>query len=265
MRLRCLLAYDGTAFAGWQRQPRGRSVQAEVEAAIERVTGFQARVVGAGRTDAGVHALGQVAHFDTPWLRTVAELRRAVGAVLPDDVALRAMSVAGTGFHARHSAVARRYRYVAVVGRDRRPLERYDVAGIRSAVDVATVAEAAGHLLGWHDFGAFGHPMYRGGSTVRRLEAVLVRSDGRRLVMEFEADAFLRHQVRRMVGLLLDIGHGRVPLAAARENLERSPEAPVPRRAAARGLTLVAVRYPPEDEPWDHPRCEGETGEDLYT
>lgn len=266
MRVRCVVAYDGTDFAGWQRQRRKRSVQGDIEDAILHVTNERSGVVGAGRTDAGVHARGQVAHFDTRWSRSSGELERALNAVLAPDVAVASLGPAPAGFDARRSAVARRYRYTVVSRSVRDPLSRRGALWVARPLDVAAMAEAAGMLLGRHDFGGFGRAMSPDGSTVRTLLAVKVWTGGPAIRFEFEGDAFLRHQVRRMMGLLLDVGRGRFGPQAAAEVLRRGAGAPAARRAPACGLTLWAVRYPPEETPWPPPwdACEGVIGEDIH-
>lgn len=265
-RLRCVVAYDGTDFAGWQRQHDARTVQGALESALLAVSGAAAAVVGAGRTDAGVHASGQVAHFDTSWDRTWAGLERALNAALPRDVAVTGVRPAPAAFHARHSAVSRAYRYTVWSGPVRSPLARRTSLHVPAALDERAMAEAGATLVGTHDFGAFGRPADDDRSSVRRLERCTVARDGWWVRFEFEADAFLRHQVRRMVGLLLDIGRGRLAVGAARAALWRSTEAPVARRVAPQGLELVAVRYPPDEElgataaPRGRPRETGSEG-----
>lgn len=264
MRLRFVVAYDGTEFVGWQRQSRGRSVQAELEQALARVTGASPRVTGAGRTDAGVHAVGQVGHFDTDWPRGVDTLERAWNAVLPADVSVSWLAAAPMSFHARHDAVTRTYRYRVSTDSSVRPfLGRTWITSTRG-LDIAAMVEGAGRLVGQHDFGAFGHPMSADGSTVRRLDAVLLRTGPDLVTLEFVGESFLRHQVRRMVGLLMDIGSGRQPVDAVQCVLARTAGAPVARRAPARGLILWAVSYPPDEMPWGYLRREGASSEDLY-
>jgi len=264
VRFGCVVEYDGAAFAGWQRQPARRSVQAVLEEAAASVLGADVRFVGAGRTDAGVHALGQVAHFDAAWSRGAEELRRAMNAGLDRDVAVVSLVPAPAGFHARNSARARVYRYHVLCQPTRSPLFRRTTYHVAADLDLDAMVSAGDRLVGRHDFGAFGRPMWADGSSVRRLDRLVVWREGPRILFEFEADAFLRHQVRRMVGLLLDVGRGRWLPAVVDAILAREPLAPVPRRVPAQGLVLVAVRYPPAMElaagPCAVPRREGEPG-----
>ena len=254
-----VVQYDGARFAGWQRQPDERTVQAEFEAVLERLEGGGKRVVttGAGRTDTGVHALGQGVSF-TPserWEGQAAELRRALNALLPRDVWVEQVHAMRPGFDARRSATARRYRYV--VGTDeaaaspfRRPYE-WALNGARS-LDLAVLADASALLVGEHDFR--GLAAAGAATTHYRCRVALaewapradVAGGGGGATFTIEADRFLHHMVRFLVGAMVDIALGRRPpadfprLLAATDNLAASPPAP------PQGLYLVAVRYPPE-------------------
>lgn len=200
-------------------------------------------MIGSGRTDAGVHATGQVVHFDTAWLGPPDRLQRALDAVLPRDVAVMALGEADGSFHARYDAVARRYRYRIWAGPVRQPIEERFSYHVARALDAERMDEAARLLIGRHDFGAFGAPPRRGGRTDRRMMRASVARHGGVIDVELVADGFLRHQVRRTVGLLVDVGRGALPadvVAAARDRVEG---APVARRAPARGLFLVGVAY----------------------
>jgi tRNA pseudouridine38-40 synthase len=212
------------------------------------VTGQAARWIGAGRTDAGVHASGQVAHIDISWHHSLAALARALNATLPRDVVVRDLVAAPSGFHARHSAIGRAYRYTLWTGPTRSPLRRRTSFHVRGALDVDRMAEAGRAFVGRHDFAAFGRAMTIGGPTVRRVDRCTVFAEGRRVVIEIEANAFLRHQVRRTVGLLVAIGQGRLPVATAAALVSGAEEGPVPGRVPAQGLDLERVLYPPDDE-----------------
>ncbi len=243
MRYRVTLEYDGSAFVGWQRQPGGRTVQGVLEEAIAAVTGTAATVVGAGRTDAGVHAHGQVAHFDSPWERAEAELRKAMNAVLPWDVAVRALAAVPDSFHARHSALWRRYRYRIWNGSTRSPLRRRRSWHVPGALDSAAMAAAGRLMEGTRDFQALGRPMRRGGATVRHVKMVEVGVDGQSLTIAVEANAFLRHQVRRMVGLLVAVGRRQASPADVERVLKSGVASTSARRAPAQGLVLEKVSY----------------------
>mgnify|MGYP001158821283 FL=1 len=241
------MAYDGGAFDGWQRQPGRRTVQGVLEAALYEITGEAARVVGAGRTDTGVHATGQVVHVDIDWTDTPRALRRAWNAVLARDVAVRSLGVAPDGFHARHSATSRRYRYVVWCHPVRHPLLRRTSLHVAAPMDVDAMADAAARLVGSRDFAAFGRPVGHSPITVRRLDRLEVFACGSRIEVRLEGNAFLRHQVRRTVGLLIDVGRGRWRPGVVDDVLAGVPGAPVAWRAPAWGLTLTGVSYPDED------------------
>lgn len=223
-------------------------MQAALEESLEAVTGEPARVVGAGRTDAGVHATAQVAHVDIGWARSTTELQRAWNALLPRDVAVRDLGIAPFGFHARHSAEARAYEYAILAQAVRAPLTRRTTFHVPAALDHEAMGAAARRLVGQRDFGGFGKPMTRGGPTVRRMEEACVTRHGAEIRIALTANAFLRHQVRRTVGLLVDIGRGREEAGAVDAVLARTPGAPVPWRAPAQGLVLAGVRYPSDED-----------------
>lgn len=246
MRIRLDLAYLGTRFEGWQAQEterggeRPRTVQGVLEQALLAVSGVPVRIHGAGRTDAGVHAEGQVAHFDVPeGARRIplAGLTRALNDRLPEDVRVTEASVAEPGWHARFSASGKVYRY-----RLRRGLFLPPHAGLvealaRERLDVEAMRLAASALVGRRDFARF--RVTGGGveSTVRSLRRLDVTEEGPVLVVTAEADGFLRGMVRRLVGTLREAGRGRFPPPSAYENAGPT--------AQARGLTLAEVLYPP--------------------
>lgn len=242
---RFTLEYDGTGFEGWQRQPEGhRSVQATLEEGIARVTGAAVRVVGAGRTDAGVHAEGQVASARFATRLDPAALARALNAVLPDDLAVVDLAEVPLGFHAQHHARSKLYRYQVWNGAAPSPLRARRSAWVRSPLDLAAVRVAAGDLVGTHDFASFRAVGSRVGTTVRTLSRLdVLGTPGDLVAFELEATGFLRHMARTLVGTLLEVGRGRrrgdsMPgLLAARERAAAGPTAP------ARGLTLVRVEY----------------------
>jgi tRNA pseudouridine38-40 synthase len=256
-----LVAYDGARFSGFQRQSedKGPTIQGALEAGLERLTGMKTTVTAAGRTDSGVHATGQVIGFTSAAEFTPATWRRALNALLPEDVAIRALCAVGDDFHARRSALARRYSYRIACDRVRSPLvERY--AWRRAGMlDVEAMDRAARALLGEHDFGAFGSSPrdsraegYRG-HTVRTMLAAQCRArprsdlwQGEEKLVEciFAANAFLTGMVRRLVGTLVLVGEGRlsveefVAILAAREKAHPGAAAP------AKGLCLTSVEYP---------------------
>ncbi len=262
VRLRLLVAYDGAGFCGWARQPGLRSVQGELEAALRvglRVpVDIPVRVAVAGRTDAGVHATGQVCHADVPaeaW-RAAEDLgagwvRQRCNGLLERDVRVRALGVAPAGFHARWSAVWRRYRYLVAdhpTGQD--PRTRGHVLWHPRPLDEAAMSAAAGAFLGEHDFAAFCRAR-SGASSVRTVHEIgWRRTDAGDAAspVEFEvrADAFCHSMVRSLVGVFLAVGDGRWSVSRPAELLAAAQRVPSIEAAPAHPLTLVEVGYPPE-------------------
>jgi tRNA pseudouridine38-40 synthase len=252
VRLRIDLGYDGTAFSGWATQPGRRTVQGELETALSivlRTPGIG--VTCAGRTDAGVHARGQVMHVDVPGSAYDGDahaLGRRLAGVLPADIAIRAVGVAPAGFDARFSALWRRYAYRVSdhpFGAD--PLRRHDVLAHRRPLDVAAMDAAAQALVGEHDFAAFCRPR-EGASTLRRLRVLTWSREADLVVGDVVADAFCHNMVRALVGALLAVGDGRRDVAwpaGVLAGRARVPDVPV---VPPHGLTLEEVRYPPDDE-----------------
>lgn len=254
LRLRIDLGYDGTAFAGWARQPDQRTVQGVLEDALTRVLRLHSPVAlrVAGRTDSGVHARGQVAHCDIPreaWLAVERPLRR-LSRVLPRDVRIHNVSPAPAGFDARFGALARRYEYRVCddpAGVD--PLRRHEVLWHPRPLDAVRMNEAAAPLLGEHDFSAFCRQR-PGGTTIRRLLRFdWQRMDGpeREVRATIEADAFCHSMVRSLVGASLPVGESRRPASWPEEILEAGVRDPAVTVVAAHGLCLEHVRYPADE------------------
>jgi tRNA pseudouridine38-40 synthase len=247
VRCRLDLGYDGTAFHGWARQPGLRTVQGEIERALGRVLRLDAppSLTVAGRTDAGVHATGQVAHTELPGDAELAALTRRLARLLPTDVRVWAVSAAPAGFDARFSALSRRYVYrVADAPYGVDPLRRQDTLAWRRPLDGDRLREAAAALLGEHDFAAYCRPR-EGATTIRRL----LRLDWDRepagvWVSTVEADAFCHGMVRSLLGALLAVGDGRQPASWPAEVLARGVRDSAVTVVPAHGLTLARVRYP---------------------
>jgi tRNA pseudouridine38-40 synthase len=245
---RVTLAYDGTDFAGWQlqRPGKGRTVQGALEAALARIAGGgRVAVVAAGRTDAGVHALGQVATFELPRELPPDGLQRALNGLLPLDVRVLDAALAPPGFHPRKDAVSKVYRYELDCGGVQLPQRRRTAAFVPSRLDEAAVREAAALYLGRHDFASLASAGGSAKTTVR----TVVRSDavfsGATLRYEAEADGFLRKMVRSMVGGLIAAGRGTARVEDLARALDSRDRRAWPAPAPARGLTLVRVAYPP--------------------
>ncbi len=248
-----VVAYDGRGFAGWQVQPDRPTVQGTVEAALDRVHGVPAgtvRIVGAGRTDAGVHALGQVASYLPPTPRSPEVLRAALAGLLPETVRVLAVREMPAGFHACRSATGKVYRYRVVNRELALPFEAPFAWHVRAPLDLAAMRAAAAHLVGRHDFAAFqtsGSPTETTVRTLRRLE--VRERPGGIVEIEAEGDGFLYRMVRNLVGLLVEVGLGRRSPGEAARVLATRDRAAAGRTAPARGLCLVRVLYPPGLDP----------------
>jgi tRNA pseudouridine38-40 synthase len=243
--LKLTIEYDGTDFAGWQLQPGCRTVQGEIEQALERVVGTPIRITGAGRTDAGVHARGQVASFQVERVLPLSAYTRGLGALLPRDVSVVAAEVADDGFDARRSASGKRYVYQISNRALRSPLLRRTHWEIFGRLDGEAMARACAHLVGERDFACFRAANCPAKTTVRRMDRAELRHDGDELVFTVEATAFLKQMVRAIVGTLVEVGQGKrdpdsIPaLLASRDRTKAGMTAP------AQGLTLDEVFYGP--------------------
>jgi tRNA pseudouridine38-40 synthase len=222
------------------------TIQLAVEKALSAVTRQSVTVVGAGRTDAGVHATGQVIAFDVDWKHSDSDLLRAINAKLPEDVALQDI-VQQPGFHPRFNALSRVYQYTVVVTEQRQPLLRYRTWQMREPLDVKVMNSAAKLLLGEHDFATFGNPP-QGNNTVRCVFssewASFPECYGKRLVYRVEANAFLHRMVRRMVGMQVNVGRGKITLAEFKAAFEAADLSQARALAPPQGLMLEEVRYP---------------------
>lgn len=243
-RLALCLEYDGSAFCGWQRQGHARSVQGEVERAVAGVADEPVQVVVAGRTDAGVHASGQVAHFDTTARRSLRAWLLGINSNLPADISIGRVEEVPDDFHARYSAVARTYRYMIFNSPVRSALHHRRAWWLHGALDLPAMQQAAYCLLGEHDFSAFRAAQCQSRTATRHMQHIEIRRQGAFIVIECCANAFLHHMVRNIVGSLVEVGRGRRPSAwlatvlAGRERREAGMTAP------AGGLYLCQVHYP---------------------
>jgi tRNA pseudouridine38-40 synthase len=251
VRLRLGISYDGTALHGWARQPSQRTVQGDLEGALATVLRRQVRLTVAGRTDAGVHATGQVAHADVPraaWEEQRARIVRRLRGVLPLDIAVHTVEEAPPDFDARFGALRRHYVYrLTDADSGPPPLRRADTVGWPRRLDVDAMAGAAALLLGRHDFAAFCRRR-QGATTIRTLLELAVAREDDLVTVRASADAFCHSMVRSLVGALTAVGEGRRPPvwpARLLTSTARSSEVPV---VPAGGLTLVGVDYPPDTE-----------------
>lgn len=254
VRIALGLEYDGQAFCGWQTQAGGCSIQDVLEAALGHVHGAPVQTVVAGRTDAGVHALAQVVHFDAGLPRPLSAWIRGVNARLPSGVAVLWARQVDAGFHARYAALERSYRYVLLNHPVRPALLSGRVGWMHAPLDEARMAAAAAGLLGEHDFSAFRAAECQARSPVRQLRRADVMRRGDFVLFEFSANAFLHHQVRNMVGALVWVGLGRRPPEWVEALLHSRDRTQGAATFAADGLYLTQVRYDPG---WGLPETSG--------
>jgi tRNA pseudouridine38-40 synthase len=244
VRYRITVAYDGSQYAGWQVQPAHMTVQQRIEEVLASLSGEVVKVHGSGRTDQGVHAEGQVAHFDLSKAWKPAALHKGLNALLPADIRVRRVARARNDFHARRSAVRKEYRYVIWNGEIMDPCRRLYATHVRKALDIEAMQAAAQVLVGRHDFAAFtANPNRVVESTVRKIEYLKVRKSGPVITVVAASEGFLYKMVRSLCGLLIRVGEGAVTLTEVREILaSRIRTARVP-TAPPEGLFLWRVWY----------------------
>ena len=254
MRIALGVEYDGSEFRGWQTQPGGGTVQDSLETALTQIAGVPIGVVCAGRTDAGVHAIGQVVHFDAPVVRPLTAWVRGTNTFLPPAVAVRWAQPVSDDFHARFSATARHYRYL-LLNRPQRPgIEHGRMGWYHRPLDIERMQQAATQIVGEHDFSAFRAAECQAKTPIRTIYAAQVRQCGELFIFDFEANAFLQHMVRNLVGSLVFIGQGKQSIDWMLELLATKNRRLAAPTFAADGLYLVGVRY---DARWGIPGMEG--------
>ncbi|MFA7406792.1 MAG: tRNA pseudouridine(38-40) synthase TruA [Anaerolineaceae bacterium] len=237
-----ILAYNGTAFAGFQRQAAARTVQAELETALEKLDWQGSTILAAGRTDAGVHARGQVVSFYLDWKHSPENLRNALNHYLPNDMAVQFACEAPTDFHPRFDAKWRHYRYRIFCQPVRDPLRADFSWRVWPGVQVDRMSAAAADLVGSRDFRAFGSPMTEGGGTIREVFQATWSCDGDEFYFDITANAFLYHMVRRIVFALVTVGQNLAPISVVAEGLTNG-ELALTGLAPSAGLVLEAVGY----------------------
>lgn len=245
MRYKLLLEYDGSNYSGWQQQKNARTLQGTLNQTFQRVLaqsgGRWVDLQGAGRTDAGVHALGQVAHVEAETDLSPAALQEAVNAELPTSIYIRALTLADPRFHARHWARSRQYLYR--ISCRRNVFEKKYTCWVKSDLELAAMQRAAQPLLGMHDFAALSSKPAKEKSTRVLLEALSIVPDGDLILIRVQASHFLWNMVRNLVGVLIEVGKGQLPESVLAEALQQ-PQIPLTQyRAPAAGLFLEKVLY----------------------
>ena len=242
--IRLVVEYDGTTLAGWQRQANGPTVQQHLEEALETMLQHPTPVAGASRTDAGVHARGQIASFHTDRAIPLHGLRRGLNGLLPDAISIRDAAEVGEDFHPRFSSTGKHYRYTILARRERSPRLRTRAWHVAKPLDLHAMHAAAGRLIGEHDFAAFRATGCSARTTVRRLDSiVLTRAAPDLLEVDLRGNAFLRQMVRIVVGTLVDVGVGKLTPVQVSEILASRDRTRAGRTAPPQGLELLEVLY----------------------
>jgi len=241
--VKLVLEYDGTCYAGWQRQPDRLTIQESIERAIHQVSQAAVSVIGAGRTDAGVHALGQVASFGTDRDWSASSWIRALNAVLPKDIAVRSATLTDPGFHAQHDARGKLYTY-RILHRPTRPaVDRAFVWHIYRPLDEARMQQAAASLIGSQDFSSFEGSLTDNNNPICHLQRLTVIRHNDQILIEAYADRFLKHMVRAIVGTVVEVGLGRRTPDSLIEVLRARNRSAAGLTAPAHGLFLMRVDY----------------------
>ena len=241
----CVCAYDGTHYAGWQKQPTNDSVQNKIEDALRNIFSTPIRTIGAGRTDSGVHANGQVFHFDHLWTHGADKMLQALRAHLPPDICPLSIEAVPSSFHALSSAKGKRYLYRAVSGWAMPQEQGFCISLKNKNYDLVAMKEASQFLVGTHDFSAFAasHRKEEKEDPVKEIWSVVVQQKEKEFQFEVAGSGFLYKMVRSMVGGLLEVGRGRIKVDTIREILESRQRTEVVVSAPARGLCLEEVYY----------------------
>lgn len=240
---RFIIMYDGSRYYGWQRQPDHDTVQGKLEAVLERLCGQPVEVIGAGRTDAGVHARSMVANVTMDVALAPEEIMDYLNRYLPEDIAVREVKAAGPRFHARYNAIGKTYCYTCFDGPVKPVFDRKYVYVLEESPDIGVMREAARLLTGEHDFRNFCMNPRMKKSTVRTVDQIRIEREGDYIRFTFHGTGFLQNMVRIMVGTLLEVGYGRMSVAQVRECLQTQERRKAGPTAPAMGLCLVGVEY----------------------
>ena len=245
MRWKCICAYDGTEFEGWQRQPEGRGIQNVLEEALCQIFDAEVNTYGSGRTDAGVHALGQCFHFDGKWPHDSSKLIRALHSILPNSIRIEDAQLVTENFHARHSAISKRYSYHYYLGRAHPLEERYVWACRDTSINFEAMLSAANHLTGKHDFSAYGATHAKGGdpNPVKTIHRLSLIKKGKRITMTTEGTGYLYHMARSFAGALYAVGRNRLTPEEILKILESKVRTHRIVTAPGKGLCLDQVFY----------------------
>lgn len=242
--IKLTIEYDGTRYHGWQIQPNGQSIQQEIETAVETMTRRKVKLLGSGRTDAGVHALGQVANFVCETGITPGEFHKGLNSLLPDDIVIRNVEEASPQFHARFDAVSKRYRYHIRNHPVPSAIQRFHTWWIRSSLDLSAMETGMTHLVGEHDFKAFEGAGSPRSSTVRRIIGIdLIQRDDSVVTIDIHATGFLRYMARNIVGTLVDVGLHNLSPDSVKSIRHSRNRAKASATAPAKGLFLMEVFY----------------------
>ena len=239
------IEFIGTQYKGWQRQQEVVCVQQVLESAFSKVANEEIEIVAAGRTDAGVHAGNMVAHFDTQAVRGLNNWLRGVNSLLPDDIALRWIQPMSDKFHARFAAIARRYRYITLNQRQRPALLNHQVTHIHEMLDFDAMQQAAAYIEGTHDFSSFRAAACQSRQPIRNVSHAKLIKHGQFIVLDIQADGFLHHMVRNLMGTLYAIGKGELAAEDFLSILAAKDRSIAPATAAADGLYFINAYYPP--------------------
>jgi tRNA pseudouridine38-40 synthase len=241
--IKLIIEYDGTAYCGWQVQPNGVTIQEVVQGALERMLGERATLRSSGRTDAGVHARGMVACFNTDKTLPLRAFREGLNTMLPDDIAVRDAAEVPLEFNPRFDAQGKHYRYTLLLDELRSPLARHTAWRLRGRLDLDKMREACSHFIGEHDFAAFQAAGCAANTTVRRITSLELVEEGRFLHIDVNGTGFLRNMVRIMAGTLVEVGQGRRPAQDVERLLEEGNRGTAGITAPPQGLCLMEVYY----------------------
>ena len=237
------IAYDGSRFFGWERQPDRETIQGKLEAVLSRLQGSPVEIIGAGRTDAGVHARAMVANAVLDVKESPEEIRDYMNRYLPDAIAVREVKPCAPRFHARYKAIGKTYRYTVFVGEVKPVFDRKYVHLVEEPLDVSKMEQAAKLLVGTHDYASFCSNPKMKKSTVRCVDSIVLKREGNRLTLTYHGTGFLQHMVRILTGTLLEVGMGKRTPESMTELLEAKQRALAGFTAPAQGLCMIEVDY----------------------